>query len=74
MFIKRICKLIDIKSIMTLSLTYVFVSLSLKETIPAENFLNVFLIIVGFYFGTQHEKKKEADNYDSTTMDTEKNI
>lgn len=70
---KKICKLIDVKTIMTLSLTFVFVRLSLETKIASENFLNVFMIIVGFYFGTQHEKRihleEEAKNNGPTEMD-----
>lgn len=70
---KKICKLIDVKTIMTLSLTFVFVRLSLETKITSDNFLNVFMIIVGFYFGTQHEKKghleEEVKNNGRTEMD-----
>ena len=58
---EKIAKLIDVKSIMTLMLTLVFCVLALLGTISAEQFLTIFTVIVGFYFGTQSVKKKAED-------------
>lgn len=55
---KKIAKLIDVKSIISISLTFVFCWLSLKEFVPIEIFISVYSIIIGFYFGTQYEKIK----------------
>lgn len=54
---ERLAKLIDVKSIMTLLLTGVFCILALTDVISGEQFLTVFTVIVGFYFGTQATKK-----------------
>ena len=54
----KIAKLIDVKSIMTLALTGGFIGLTCAEEITGDQFLTIFTMIVGFYFGTQHEKKK----------------
>lgn len=56
----KICKLIDVKSIVTLVLTIVFCILSLRETISSEQFLTIFTTIIAFYFGTQYAKSKEV--------------
>ncbi len=53
----RIAKLISVKSIMTLMLTVVFCALALKNVISGSEFLTIFTAIVGFYFGTQSERK-----------------
>ena len=53
----KLAKLIDVKSIMTLVLTIVFCVLALKGTISGTEFLTIFTVIVGFYFGTQSQKK-----------------
>lgn len=53
----KIAKLIDVKSIMTLLLTIIFSVLALKGTITGQEFLTIFTVIVGFYFGTQSTKK-----------------
>lgn len=55
---QRICKLIDVKTIVTLSLTGVFVFLAVNGNIDQETFIHIYLIVVSFYFGTQHEKAK----------------
>ncbi len=57
MFLKQIAKLIDVKSILTLVLTVVFAILSVRGVISSSEFLSVFTLIIGFYFGVQHEKK-----------------
>lgn len=53
----KLAKLIDVKSIVTLALTILFCILSYKGTIPQE-VNNIYLMIVAFYFGTQHAKKE----------------
>ena len=58
---KIVDRLVSIKSIVTLALTAVFSYLSIKGVISGDNFLSVFLIIIGFYFGSQVEKKKSEE-------------
>lgn len=53
---ERFAKLIDVKSLMTLALTIVFCALALMGAIGATEFLSIFTMIVGFYFGTQSQK------------------
>lgn len=54
---ERIAKLIDVKSIMTLTLTVAFVLLVAQGQIAGEQFMSVFTMVVGCYFGTQIAKK-----------------
>lgn len=54
---ERLAKLIDVKSIMTLTLTVGFVALTCRGEITGDQFLTIFTMIVGFYFGTQSTKK-----------------
>ena len=54
---ERFSKLLTVKSIVTLALTIVFCVLALRGTISGAEFLTIFTIVVGFYFGTQHERK-----------------
>lgn len=54
-------KLIDVKSMMTLALTLVFCVLALWGKVSAEQFVTIFTVIVGFYFGTQAQKKAAAE-------------
>jgi hypothetical protein len=54
---EKLAKLVDVKSIMTLLLTAVFCLLALRGIISGQEFLTIFTVIVGFYFGTQSNKK-----------------
>lgn len=56
--LKRIAKLIDVKSLVTLALTAAFIVLSLKGTIVADQFMTVFTVVISFYFGTQVAKRE----------------
>ena len=60
-FKQRICKLIDVKTIVTLSLTGVFVYLAVKGQIDRETFVHLYLIVISFYVGTQAEKAKTKE-------------
>lgn len=53
---ERLVKLIDVKSLVTLSMTLVFGILSVRGQISAEQFLTVFTTIIAFYFGVQYQK------------------
>ncbi|MBO7320107.1 MAG: hypothetical protein J6V06_08845 [Clostridia bacterium] len=50
---ERLSKLLTVKSLVTLSLTAVVVALALKGQFDIKD---IYLLIIGFYFGTQHEK------------------
>lgn len=56
---ERLSKLLSVKSIVTILLTFVFGYLSIKGAITAELFMTVFTVIIAFYFGTQHEKQNK---------------
>jgi len=56
--IEKITKLIDVKSIMTLSLTVAFFILVTSGVIDGDQFMTIFTMIVGFYFGVQATKTK----------------
>lgn len=58
----KIAKLIDVKSIITIILTVEFVILANKGTISTE-YLGIYTMLIGFYFGIQKQKK-------DTTSDT----
>ncbi len=53
---ERLSKLLSIKSLVTLTTTLVFAVLALCGRVDTSEFLTVYTIIVGFYFGTQIEK------------------
>lgn len=57
-FFTRLTKLIDVKSIMTLSLTVGFLILVANKLIDGREFMTIYTMIVGFYFGVQATKRE----------------
>lgn len=55
---KKIAKLVDVKSIISLMVTIVFCYLACKEVIPTDKFFDIYIMIIAFYFGTQYQKSK----------------
>lgn len=53
--IDKLAKLINVKSIITILLTLVVCYLAIIGKINIEQ---IYLMIIAFYFGTQHEKNK----------------
>lgn len=56
---ERLAKLINVKSIVTLVLTAVFAVLAATQAISENNFMEIFKLIIIFYFGTQVGKSGE---------------
>lgn len=57
---KKIAKLIDVKSIMTLSMTIAFIVMTLNSGSGYDQFVDIFKMIVIFYFGTQATKSNKT--------------
>lgn len=55
-FLKNLANLIKVKTIVTLAVIVVFATLAIKGDITADNVMQITLMVVAFYFGTQHEK------------------
>ena len=53
---EKLCKLIDVKSIVTLTLTGVFAYMNIAGLEAPETFKTIYVMIIGFYFGTQATK------------------
>ena len=45
------------KTIVTLAVTAVFSALALTGVITGDQVVNIFNIVIAFYFGTQYEKR-----------------
>ena len=60
---ERLNKLLTVKSIVTIVMTAVFAVLAVRGDVTASQFLTIFTVVIGFYFGTQHERagKKEDE-------------
>ena len=57
----RIANLLTVKSIVTIALTAVFSVLALRGSISGTEFLTIFTVVIGFYFGTQAEKQNSKN-------------
>lgn len=54
---EKLYKLIDVKSLVTLSLTGAFIYMNVTGVDVPETFKTVYIMICGFYFGTQVMKQ-----------------
>lgn len=52
---ERIAKLLTVKSIVTVILTFVFAYLAINGAID-KDFLTIYTVIIAFYYGTQATK------------------
>lgn len=50
--LKRLASLLSVKSLVTIALTVTFCVLTIQDKIP-ENFMNVYTMVVTFYFVKQ---------------------
>lgn len=52
----KLAKLVDVKSIITLVLAFVFCYLSVTGAVSSQYFMTIFTMIISFYFGIQSTK------------------
>lgn len=52
----RLAKLIDVKTLVTFTLTGAFTYLSVRGSVSPEIFVTIYTTVIGFYFGTQANK------------------
>lgn len=70
--LKKLAKLLDVKSIVTLVLTAVFSYLAIIGVIVADQFMTVFTVVISFYFGTQVGKREQKEiDEDKSKQDDE---
>lgn len=48
-----------VKSIVTIALTACFIFLCVTGQVSTENFMTIYVMIIGFYFGTQWQKRND---------------
>ena len=58
---EKLHRLRDVKSIVTLMITFVFCVSTLAGRTDTDDFMTVFTVIISFYFGTQAAKNKGGD-------------
>lgn len=54
---EKFAKLVNVKTLVTLTVVGVFAALALRGSVTAENVMVVLTTVISFYFGTQHEKQ-----------------
>jgi len=54
--LESIASLLKVKTIVTLSVIFVFVVLSLRGDVPPEKVMLIVGTVIAFYFGTVYEK------------------
>jgi hypothetical protein len=59
-FLKNIANLFKVKTLVTIAVISVFCVLALRGDITSDNVMIIVTAVVSFYFGTQHEKKKDG--------------
>lgn len=60
--IDKIKNLINVKSIVTILLTILFIILAVMKVIDGNAVLTIYTTVIAFYFGTQHEKQNTDIN------------
>ncbi len=61
-FVQNLAALIKVKTIVTLIVIFVFAVLALRGDITPVDVEKIVMVVIAFYFGTQHEKKAGEDN------------
>lgn len=56
--LSKLANLIDVKSLTTLALMIAFVWLSITGVIASEQFLQIFLVIITYYFTKARDKEE----------------
>lgn len=55
--LKKLANLIDVKTIATFVILAVYATLALTSKIEPDGVESITLMVLAFYFGTQHQKK-----------------
>lgn len=62
---EKLSNLIDVKSIVTIALTILFIILAVKQVIDGREVVTIYSVIIAFYFGTQYQKTNNKLNNES---------
>lgn len=63
--LKKLAKLVDVKSLVTLTLTGVFAYLSIAHSVTSEQFLTIYTTIIAFFFGVKAGKREAEEEQDN---------
>lgn len=59
---KNLAALVKVKTLVTLAVMAVFVTLALRGSLSSEVVMGVVTMVVAFYFGTQNERQTAKNN------------
>lgn len=59
--LNKLKNLINVKSIVTILLTILFIALAIMKVIDGNAVMTIYTTVIAFYFGTQHEKKNNEE-------------
>jgi 5-bromo-4-chloroindolyl phosphate hydrolysis protein len=57
---EKLAALLSVKTIVTFVITVIFAILALRESITSDVVMQIVMMVMAFYFGTQTEKKNSA--------------
>ncbi len=57
----KLKELINVKSIITILLTILFIAMSLMRLIDGQSVLTIYSTVIAFYFGTQYQKNNKEE-------------
>lgn len=57
---EKLSNLIDVKSIVTIALTILFIILSIKGVIDGNAVVTIFTTVIAFYFGTKYQQTQDG--------------
>lgn len=63
---EKLVKLLGVKSIVTVTLTLIFGYMAVTGRVTGQEFMNVYTIVIAFYFGTQMQRL--SDSVDGSTV------
>jgi C4-type Zn-finger protein len=66
----KIANLIEVKKVIALLLTFTFIFLAVIRVIDGQQFMSIFTLIIGFYFGQSTVAQSQIRNHELDKTET----
>ena len=66
----KIANLIEVKKVIALLLTFTFIFLAVIRVIDGQQFMSIFTLIIGFYFGQSTVAQSQIRNHELDKPET----
>ena len=66
----KIANLIEVKKLIALLLTFTFIFLAVIRVIDGQQFMSIFTLIIGFYFGQSTVAQSQIRNHELDKTET----